>query len=138
VGLAVGGIHCLGSVSVGLYQYLTFTYPNVFDVEEVEIENKMAHWGGALNRVRGGKSPRGSINPNTAYFSGHEHRFLLREFSAYVVLGHFIIQTDENHFWDPNRSADVLPLDLTTTKDNYHGRAISQRADALQIDVRPA
>ena len=133
VGLTVGGVHSLGSVSSRLFQWLTMTYPGAFNVAEVKVANKKAHWGGLLNQSTGGGTHRPTINPDAAYFAQHNHRFLLREFSAMVVAGHFIIQTGADDFWDPNRAAGMLPMDLATTK-SYH-TALSARADALQIDV---
>jgi hypothetical protein len=132
VGLTVGGVHSLGSVSSRLYQWLTAKYPGAFRVVEVKVDGKSAHWGGALNAVTGGTSHRPKITPNATYFS-HPNRFLLREFSAMVVAGHYIIQTDVDEFWDPNRAEGLLPMDLNTTK-SYHS-VLSERADALQIDV---
>ena len=132
VGLTVGGVHSLGSVSSRLFQWLTMTYPGAFNVAEVKVANKKAHWGGLLNQSTGGGTHRPTINPDAAYFA-QPNRFLLREFSAMVVAGHFIIQTGVDDFWDPNRAAGMLPMDLADTK--RHHTALSARADALQIDV---
>ncbi len=133
VGLTIGGVHNLGSVSSRLYQWITNTYPAAFTVTQVKVDNKKAHWGGLLNQTTGGDSHRPTVTPNAAYFAQHSHRFLLREFSAMVVAGHFIIQTGADDFWDPNRAVGLLPMDLATTK-SYH-TALYARADALQIDV---
>ena len=135
VGLTIGGVHNLGSVSSHLYQWITATYPVAFTVTQVKVDNKMASWGGLLNQATGGASHRPPVIPNTAYFAQHNHRFLLREFSAMVVMGHFIIQTDQDDFWDPNVYSGFLPRDLAWHKNNH--TALSARADALQIDVNP-
>jgi hypothetical protein len=134
IGLTIGGVHSLGSVTFRLFRWLTQTYPAAFYVTEVKVANKKAHWGGAENMLYGGTRHRPTITPDQAYFAQHNHRFLLREFSAEVVAGHFIIQTDANAFWDPNREQSDLPMNLANTKDYY--RLLSERADALQIDVR--
>jgi hypothetical protein len=98
------------------------------------VDSKKAHWGGVLNQLTGGSTHRPKIIPNATYFA-QPHRFLLREFSAMVVAGHYIIQTGDDEFWDPNRAEGLLPMDLANTK-SYH-TALSARADALQIEVIP-
>ena len=133
IGLTVGGVHSLGSVSSRLSQWLTATYPAAFNLLEVKVANKKAHWGGLLHESTGGTTHRPTITPDAAYFAQSNHRSLLREFSAMVVAGHFIIQTGADDFWDPNRDQGILPMDLAATK-TYH-TALSARADALQIDV---
>src|SRR5262249_3990583 len=92
VGLTLGDIHGLGSVSSRLHQWITTTYPAQFTVAQVKVDTKKAHWGGLLNLATGGDSHRPLVDAtDPTYFAGHNHRFLLREFSAWVVLGHFII-----------------------------------------------
>src|SRR5215472_11618005 len=78
VGLTIGGVHNLGSVSSRLYQWITITYPAAFTVTQVKMDNKKAHWGGLLNLATGGDRHRPTVNPDVAYFAQHKHRFLLR------------------------------------------------------------
>ena len=142
VGLLVGGVHNLGSVTSRLAQWARATYPGLFkNVTEVKVKGKSQHWGGAINSklLTGGTAHRPTITADANYFSLHTARFLLRECSAYAVAGHFIIQTDADEFWDPNRKEWELPLDLASIKAYYPWvkgvSALSMRADGCQFDV---
>src|SRR5262249_28086172 len=107
---------------------------------EVKVEDKKQHWGGLINSkfLTGGASNRPTIAPDAVYFNQPD-RFLLRECSAWGVLGHFIIQTGDDEFWDPNRAQGLLPMDLDTVKSYYtwvgNISSLSMRADACQFDV---
>ena len=137
IGLTVGGVHSLGSVAARLSQWLTAHHPGgAFRVVQVKVDGESAHWGGVLTMLSGGDSHRSKVVPNAAYFRGHPHRFLLREFSVAVVAGHFIIQTAPDDYWDPNDPGGALPTDRASIKNAYP--VLGSRADALQIDVVPA
>lgn len=132
VGLTIGGINFLGSTASRLYDWITGKYPNAFTVSQVKVEKTKAHWGGAINWATGGERHRESIKPNPDYFKT-PHRFLLREFSVAYVAGHFVIQTDDDEFWDPKDPVKTLPKTMFQLMGDYP--VISERADALQIDV---
>jgi hypothetical protein len=144
-GLLVGGVHNLGSVTSRLAQWARHTHGTFFNnVTEVKVQGKKQHWWGIMNSklLTGGATHRLAVTPNDAYFKEHDHRFLLRECSAYTFLGHFIVQTGEDQFWDPNRDQGLLPMDLADLKSYYNwidavgdAAAISMRADACQFDV---
>lgn len=135
IGLAVDGVCSLGSVSSKICSWIEGEYPNGLRVTQVKVANRRAHWGGLVNKATDGASHREVVTPDRAYFDGHPDRFLLREFSAMVVAGHFIIQTGVDDFWDPNLRAGELPMNLDGIR--RHHVALSERADALQIDVKP-
>lgn len=134
IGLAVDGIPGLGSVSSQIREWLITNHPGKFEIREVKVDNTRAHWGGLVNRATGGATGRPRVDPyDHDYWTPHPHRFLLREFSAKIVLGHFIIQTGIDDFWDPNFRHREGPASMVETRARH--RMLSERADALQIDV---
>jgi hypothetical protein len=142
VGLFVSGVESLGSVTARLAQWARDQHRALFEnVTEVKISGKRQHWGGIANSklLSGGASHRPKITADGQYFSRHPDRFLLRECSAWAVLGHFIIQTGADEFWDPNQSAWLLPMDLAAVKSAYNWvgdiSSLSVRAEGCQFDV---
>lgn len=134
IGLAVDGFPGLGSVSSQIREWLITNHPGKFEVEEVKVGGNRAHWGGLVNRATGGATSRPRVDPyDHDYWVQHPHRFLLREFSVKVVLGHFIVQTGVDDFWDPNFLHRDRPFSLAETRARHH--MLSERADALRIDV---
>lgn len=134
VGLAVGGVRCLGSVSSRIFQWIDNEHPNLLEVAQVKVAGTRAHWGGLVNKATNGQTHRDPVHPRDPTYWATPHRFLLREFSAMVVAGHFLIQTGLNEFWDPNHFAEPMTLEDAQRRHP----ALSERADALQIDVRGA